>query len=242
MLSRLATTFTDLLYPPVCAGCSRCYDDDDRYFCPRCSVMLGWRDPVRCPLCEQPTTHRRQFCVGCQTRWPKAARIVTLGYYAGPLGHAVRVFKYGGIRSLGEYLEERLARRVVAEVGGIDRVVAVPGGRARARRRGFDPAVVVAGTVARWLAVPLDLGSIERARDGAALATRTRLDREVQVRGRFASRCDATVAGERVLVVDDVCTTGVTLDEVAGLLLDVGGARSVVGAVLARTVVDVQVV
>lgn len=230
------TPLVELLYPPSCVGCDTPAGGDDPFFCVRCSIMVAWRDPVRCPLCEQPVAVPRQWCAGCLEIWPRVERVIALGYYAGALRRAVRVFKYGGYRALGHWLGEMLARRVVREVGGIDAVVPVPGGRWRKKRRGFDPPAVVAGPVARWLAAPVEAGVVYRARDGDSSRTHQRVDREVEVRERFRCGAPGALAGARVLLVDDVYTTGASIEEVVRLLREEAGARSVVAAVLARTV------
>lgn len=228
----------DLVYPPSCAGCSARCADGDPYFCRDCAASIAWRDPVRCPCCDHPTVHPRSWCTWCRAVWPRVERVVALGYYAGALRSAIRIFKYGGYEGLGQVLAGRLADRVARELGGIDAVVAVPGGRTRRRRRGFDPPLVLAGPLARGLAVPLEKDVIVRARDGTHDASRSRMERELQVAGRFACRATGALAGKRVLIVDDVYTTGATLEEVARLVRDEAGARSTVGAVLARTVND----
>jgi competence protein ComFC len=238
----MIATLRDLVYPPTCAGCGRSHGGEDPYFCLRCAVLLAWREPIRCPLCEQPTTHRGLACEACQQRWPAVVRLITLGYYAGSLQRAVKLFKYGGCRPLGEYLGDRLGQRVVSELGGIDRVVPVPGGKVRARSRGFDPPAVVAAAVARWLGVPMDPTVLLRGTDGVSMTSRSRLDRELQVEGRFECRRPRALRGQRILLVDDVYTTGVSMEQGCQLLLEVAGARSVFGAVLARTVVDLRLV
>lgn len=228
----------DLLYPPTCAGCDGPPEPTDPYLCARCALTASWRDPIRCPLCEHPTTHPRQWCHWCLELWPRVERVVALGYYAGPLRRALRIFKYGGYEGMGAWLAEMLARRVVRELGGIDCIVPVPGGRTRRRRRGFDPPAVLARPLARWLAAPIEDAVIIRARDGDHVPSRRRLDRELEVHGRFTCPVRGVLAGRRVLVVDDVYTTGATIEEVGRLLREVAGARSVVGAVVARTVND----
>jgi ComF family protein len=232
----------DLVYPPACVGCGRGLDGGGEVFCPRCDVMVAWRDPARCRWCDHPTGQARRACPACLARWPRTGRVVALGYHAGPLRRALRAFKVGAWRRVGEALGEKLARRVVLELGGagVHRVVPVPGGRSRQRRRGFDPSEVVAAPVARALGVPLDSGLVERVRDGERSRALTRLDREVQVQGRFAWRRPAGATGHRLLLVDDVYTTGESMEEVARLALEEGGARSVLGAVVSRAVVDLS--
>lgn len=156
-----------------------------------------------------------------------------------PLTEVVRAFKFRRLDFLGEELGEILAvRRAVppesgetgAAVDPVDLVVPVPLPWPRRLRRGFNPAEVLAQPVARGLGRPLERLLIRRW--GRRQTGLSRRGRQRNLEGRL--RCRRRLDGERVLLVDDVLTTGVTLDAAARCLRR-AGAGSVVALAAVRT-------
>lgn len=186
----------DLLAPPQCAACDVTLAPDAADFCEACEPLL---EPAE-----------------------RAASGHAAYVYGGPMADAIRRFKYGGRSELAASLGARLAAAALPFAGEVDAVVSVPLHPRRLRERGFDQAALLARPVARALAVPLRAGVMRRARDTPPQASLERAARGRNVRGAF--RVFAS-AGRRVLLIDDVRTTGATLTECAETLRDAGAER-----------------
>jgi len=153
-----------------------------------------------------------------------------LGPYAGPLGRAVRALKYRGATRLAAWLGERLAGEVAGAGWRPTVVCAVPLHPSRRRRRGFDQALLLARRAAAALQVPCR-PLLARTRATRSQARLPREERLRNVRGAFRSD---PAPGARVLLVDDVLTTGATASACRAALL-AAGATQVRIAVVARS-------
>lgn len=130
--------------------------------------------------------------------------------HAGPMMDAIHRFKYGGRPEFGRVLGRHVAEGCLDHVGKVDRVLPVPLHRSRRMERGYDQAALLASVVARTLSLPLDVTSLVRVRDTGRQVGRGREGRLVSLRGAF--RAHPRLDGLRVLLVDDVVTTGATFD------------------------------
>lgn len=164
--------------------------------------------------------------------------------YAGPLPGLVLAFKnprgpFGPRPSAWrtvDYLADELARRIQHELVALpDRVVPIPLHPRRLQRRGFNAADLIARRVARKLGRPFDPALLERIRHTGTQAGRRAAERRENLRGAFRVRRGRTDGAGRILLVDDVLTTGSTLEAAADALL-AAGAREVWGLTLSATV------
>ena len=225
-LKPYAEALADLFYPRCCVGCSRRSSD---VLCRSCFEALPGITPPLCGRCGLPTAFEVYGCDGCRT--------VDLAFdgaraplrYEGVGKGAVHALKYGGYRPVVERL---MAPLMAGSLEGecFDAVVAVPLHRARLAKRGFNQAEVIGRAVAGRIVAPfLDkLRAVRGTRDQVEL---TATSRRQNVAGAFEAR--GPVAG-RVLLVDDVMTTGATLDECARVLKK-SGAGEVHALTLCRT-------
>ena len=214
-----------LLAPPACVACRAPLGEADRLLCPACVRALPWLRGVRCPGCGLPR-HRRSGCPAAgaafATAWSPLA-------YEGAARDLVQALKFRGALPVAELMAAQMAAGLPAGMRGVDAVVPVPAHRGRRRRRGFDPTGALAAALAPRLELPLEpclRRGGGRRQVGAARAER-----------RDPSRLAVTTTRappKRVLLVDDVHTTGATLDACARALTN-GGARWVVAASYART-------
>lgn len=191
-----------------------------------------------CPQCAAPSP-ARATCGRCLSHAPHYDRSIAAWRYAYPVDRLLQSFKYGARLTLAGLCAEH-----IAAAGGlhtdpfrpgpvrVDLVLAMPLHPRRLRERGFNQAVEIARPLARALGLPFDARTLERVRDTAAQAGLAHAARIRNVRGAFA--CIGDVRGLRVAVVDDVMTTGATLDEVAKTLKKAGAAH-VENWVAART-------
>lgn len=203
--------------------------------------LLELLAPERCAACDAPLTTPRAgvpagpegFCGGCGPLLERAPRAGSLGaafVYGGPLADAIRRYKYGGRSELAGPLGRLLASACLELAGRVELVVPVPLHAARLRARGFDQAALLTGPIARGLGASRLVDGLARVRPTAVQASLARERRVDNVRGAFAP--SPRVRGARVLVVDDVRTTGATLGEACAALVE-GGAAAVHALALA---------
>lgn len=151
--------------------------------------------------------------------------------YGGPLADAILRLKYAGRTDLARGLSELFADAALSYAGRVDRVIPLPLHATRLRERGFNQSALLAAPVARALGVRLDVSCLVRVRPTRDQAGLPRTQRAENVRGAFAVRRPVELG--RVLLVDDVRTTGATLATAAETLLR-AGAREVCTLALAR--------
>jgi competence protein ComFC len=162
-------------------------------------------------------------------------RAASWGFYEGTLVRAVLLLKFESIEPLGDLFAGMLAdlARSWGIAGGIDLVVPVPLHREREKERGYNQAAVIAKPLAKRLGLPYKPVLLTRIRPRPDKHVLSMEERWESVRGAFATRPGSAVDNLRVLLVDDVLTTGATLDSCARTLRD-AGAKSVVGLTVAR--------
>jgi len=221
---RLLEGLAELLFPTRCAGCEM----PGAVLCDACREALPRiARPGACPRCGAPYGHLT--CTECWSREWTFEAAVALGEFEAPLARAVALHKDAGERRLALVFGTLLAEEVAALWPGWAQGVAyVPATRAALRRRGFDHGRAIAASLATALEVPLlDALARTEALDQRSLG---RAARAANAAGSFSAR---GVVPARVLLCDDVFTTGATMDAAAGALLDVG-AEAVRAAAIAR--------
>jgi ComF family protein len=152
--------------------------------------------------------------------------------YAPPLDHYVHALKYRGARSLGRAFALLLAPALGDAAAQVDALVAVPLHRARRNERGYNQAQEIARTLAGRLGVPTLVRGIARRNATPAQTGQGALERRAQVAQAF--RVERALTGRSIAIVDDVVTTGATVNALAGEIKAAGAARCVAFAV-ART-------
>ena len=214
--------------PRSCLLCSA--PAGTRQLCRACLTDLPWHRQPQCPQCAAPTPDG-QTCGVCLKHPPAFGRTLAALAYAFPLDQMIPRLKYHGQLAIAPALGECLMR-AVERAPRPDRLIAMPLHPARIRERGFNHASEIAREVAKRLDLPLDTASCQRIRDTPPQMGLKHDARRRNVRGAFA--CSGDVRGQHIALIDDVMTTGTSLDELAATLKR-AGAREVTCWVAART-------
>jgi len=199
--------------------------------CPGCIGDLPRLPEQHCPICALPTP-LDEVCGACLKYPPAFDRTVVTWQYAFPASVLVQQLKYGGELALAPWLAERLADELNgAELPDI--IIPMPLHANRLRQRGFNQAALLAGHLSKRLDLAVDLGACRRIRDTPPQVDLPLKSRRGNIRNAF--RCDMDLSGKRIALVDDVMTSGSSLDELARVVKR-AGAREVAAWVVARTV------
>lgn len=224
-----------LLFPPLCQLCG---EPGEFPLCGECLHAFPQIRPPFCVRCGHPLPARGVpplRCRDCPGVGAAYARARAWGIYDGPLREAIHALKFGGRRALARPLGALMAGLAAADPGlhSVQAIVPVPLHPRRQRERGFNQALLLAAEVGRALGVPVEARVLARGRPTPSQAELSAVDREANVHGAFVLR--GAVRWGRVLVVDDVMSTGSTVGECARVLRR-GGAGEVAVLTLARTV------
>jgi ComF family protein len=234
----------DLLFPPRCGSCDAELPpvEDDVLLCRECRGALAPEDWTYCRRCGAPVSSERdrsESCEMCRGECLRFDGVVSQGTYRGELRGAILRMK----RPRGELLSATMGRWF-AVVRGPDVaalapnvVVPVPMFWRRRLARGTNSPDILAECLARRLRVPLEARMIVRTRDTVPQSRLKPRQRRTNVRHAFRLGARYALVGLRVVLVDDVLTTGATASEIAGVLKQ-AGASWVGVAVLARGIGD----
>jgi ComF family protein len=234
----LADGALGLVYPGLCQTCGRPLSLVEESFCDSCNRLL-FTDPVpACPACAATVGPHGVVggrCQRCRDENFAFAAALRLGEYDGLLRQVVLRLKDRRGEELAELLAECWASRSAAAFRALraDVVVPVPLHFWRRMWRGYNQSAALAGALSHALGIPAGRRWLRRVRHTPRQTAQSAAGRKENVRGAFAVRPGAVVAGQSILLVDDVMTTGATAAEAARTLRAAGAARVVV-AVLAR--------
>lgn len=203
--------------------------------CPGCVADLPELPVARCPVCALPTP-LGEVCGACLRHPPAFAATQAVFSYDFPLDALVQHLKYGGELALARFFANRLlatlqARRSQASTRP-DLIVPMPLHPERLKRRGFNQAAEIARHLGRGLEMDVALDQVFRQRNTPPQVALKLADRQKNLRGAFACRGD--FAGRRVALLDDVMTSGASLNALAECVKK-AGASEVETWVIART-------
>ncbi|MBU0515952.1 MAG: ComF family protein [Proteobacteria bacterium] len=227
------------MFPPLCLGCALPLAHDrpwGRELCPECARKTDFLTGAKCPRCGRPFEADRaadHWCGPCLSQPPPFDLARAAARHTGPLAEAVRGFKYHRRLGLLPGLSRMLAAAAVDLDPPADLVLPVPLHWRRRRERGFNQAWLLTRRVARHLGLPARSDLLRRIRFTAPQVGLTDTERRANVRGAFALSPHDGVDGRRVMLVDDVLTTGATARACARVLKK-GGASGVLVATLTR--------
>ncbi|MDE2366210.1 MAG: ComF family protein [Betaproteobacteria bacterium] len=211
-------------------NCLLCGAESRDDFCDPCRHDLPHLTRDHCMVCTLPLTGSR-ICGACLANPPAFDRSVAALEYAFPVDALLHALKYQANLAMARVLADLLAARI-DPVDLPDRIVPMPLHSARLHERGFNQALEIARRVSKKTGVALLPDVCQRVRDTPSQTGLPWKEREQNIRGAFT--CETSLEGKHIAVLDDVMTTGSTLNELAKVLRKRGATR-VSGWIVART-------
>jgi ComF family protein len=229
ILKRAIEIFLNLLFPSKCLLCHRLYPS---LICPDCLSQIKPFSGKTCSLCGVPLQGKSNLCFQCTINPPLFQKAIFYGLYEGKLEEAILRFKFQDHPDLAEPLGKLMIQKWLQSGNNVDLVTSVPLSSKRLRIRGYNQAELLARVVAKGLNVPYR-NLLKKKRETLEQSKLKREERLKNLIGVFQASSSQSLSGEKVLLVDDVLTTGATASECAKTLLSMG-ASSVYVLTLAR--------
>jgi ComF family protein len=234
--------FLELVYPPkchICQGFLISDGDGAGHICADCFESLVRITSPLCPVCGTPFISRVEqdhLCGDCLRNKPYFDALAAPFLYEGGIMDAIHQIKYNGrtyiAGSVGEFAAS-LAKERFGDTNGF-LMMPVPLHPKRLKERGFNQSLILARAIAQGLEIEIDFLSLRRIKYTQPQTGLKKIERRRNVRGAFGLAGSPDLKGKTVILVDDVATTGSTLNECAKVLKK-GGCKKVFCLALART-------
>ena len=229
-MTRLKGMALDLFFPRWCISCGR----EGEYICLSCSQSLTRIMPPLCPKCGQPQPGAT-LCPSCASWTAEIDGIRAPFQFDGVIRQAIHQLKYNNLRDMAGLLARLLSDYLATSPVPGEVLVPVPMHPKRLRERGYNQSLLLAQEMGRLTTLPVVADCLTRQHHALPQARTATVDeRRSNVANAFACR-DRSLKDKQVLLIDDVSTSGATLDACAGALKE-SGALSVWGLVLAKEI------
>jgi ComF family protein len=199
-------------------------------WCKACDDALPYLDAPHCPVCSLPSP-TGEPCGKCLKHPPLFSRTTSVFTYTFPLDKLILAMKYGGQLTLADAFAKKLVKHIGTHTLP-DYVIPMPLHPIKLRERGFNQSLLLATTIARQLNMVLLPDCCQRIRNTSSQSSLAWKERDKNVRNAF--RCDIDLSGKHVALVDDVLTTGASLNALAAATRQ-KGAKEISAWVVART-------
>jgi ComF family protein len=229
----------DFFFPLHCPLCGKILGENslDRP-CPSCLAQIKFFSHPCCPRCGlgfHTTWGEDHLCSACLTEHWDFSKARSLGPYEGLMAEVISRFKFRGSSRLAKPLGTLLAEYQDSEFlfSEFDLILPVPLHPQRLRERGFNQSLLLARRISRVHSILLDFTALQRIRHTQPQTELSGPERKKNIRGAFEVEKSAILSGKRILLIDDVFTTGATVQECSKVLLK-AGAKQVDVLTLAR--------
>jgi len=230
LFSLLKQKALNFLFPPRCVSCGK----GEAFLCRKCHNKLIYLQPPLCIRCSKPI-YTGTICHKCQSQIWDIDGIYSIFKYGGAIRQAIIQFKYENIKVLADPLSHFMVEYLKKHHLSFDIIIPVPIHRRRLRERGYNQSSLLAQRLSRMTRIPVAEGSLIRTKHTSPQAKTDNVEqRRKNIRNAF--KCvNHDISGKRILLIDDVCTSGATLNSCAASLKSVGAA-SVWGLTLAKEI------
>jgi len=240
-LKHVLTGLADIVFPPACLTCGAIFDHPEGLpFCPSCLSKIKFITSPLCVRCGMPfigTTGTDHDCGDCIISTPMFSSARAVGHYEDILLDAIHDFKYKGKSSLGKILGRWMSEYNYPSfnISSFTLIIPVPLHPKRLKERGFNQSVLLARELSGRFSIPLDIFTLKRQVCTEPQVHLGKKERESNVRNAFIVSDSKKISNQKIILVDDVYTTGSTVKECARILLK-EGALTVGVLTLARAI------
>lgn len=224
----LVHALLNVLFPPTCAVCKQA----GTLLCKDCTAAMPWLEGPLCEHCGRISSGRMGICSACQQRPLPLAQVRAPLLFQEPVTKVIHKLKYNGQFGLGQPLGDLMLRGWPRWRPEPDLLIPIPLHAARQKIRGYNQATLLAQQLGQALNLPVNTTTLKRTRDTQPQVHLSAAERLSNVAGAFTA-VDNHIAGQTILLIDDVYTTGATMSAAATTLLQAGAAY-VSGYCLAR--------
>ncbi len=218
-------SFLNILYPRHCPWCHEILKDQRSLICPECARMLTPIRGSRCMKCGHPVKEQEEFCGECLKRTHEFTAGCSVFLYNEGWKNSIERYKYFGCREYGDYYAACMSTllKEKQKIWKVQRIVPVPMYWRKERMRGFNQSWHLARMVGEQLSIPADNKLVRKIRNTKSQKKLTAEERMQNLSRAFEAR--ERIPGEHVLVVDDMYTTGSTIDAMAVCLRKAGAEK-----------------
>lgn len=215
--------FLNSIFPETCPVCSgKSQNHATAPICDECWNTIGPYSGPMCQRCGKPlVSDSATFCGGCLESEPAFEYARSFGLYDGVLRKAINHLKYYGMRRLAVPLAEMM---IGMQLPQVDAVIPVPLHKSRHRQREFNQSALLSRQMARNLKADLIINRLTKIRDTAPQVGLRHKERIRNVKNAFRVEDEGTISGKKIILVDDVVTTGSTIRECAKVLKKAGAS------------------
>ena len=214
------------LYPAKCRVCETFLGVTSMpYICASCWQDVQFFEPPWCDICGTPDVNGR--CDACATAPPRYGQLRSIAFYQTTLQRAIHLFKFEKKKVFAQHLVQLINTHIPADcsIAAYDFMLPIPIHKKRLQERGFNQATLLANGIAKTEDVPVLTDTLVRKRHTVAQSSLDREARQQNIVGAFEIRNPEVIRGKRLLVIDDVFTTGATIREAVNELWTVDPAE-----------------
>ena len=225
---KLKELLKEIFYPKnlTCSVCKR-ESFSGGWLCEGCKSIMPLNNKSICGHCGRATPYPVDYCDYCKDKQTYVDLARSVYEYEYPLNVLVRRLKYSGERYLAESFAKEMQSIYFKSIGYADCIVFVPMTKARKKERGYNQSEELAKALSKLIEVPIVSDVLVKTKDTDSQVGLERKERLKNVKGSISVKNRALIKNKRVLVIDDVMTTGATLEVIAEKLKDAGASEVV---------------
>ncbi len=251
---KILSKILEYIYPSniYCICCGSIINENHNYsICDYCMEEIDWVNERRCVKCgrqifeytekdmvdQGDCKDKKEVCVECEDKNHNFDKAYTCMVYNSRAKNIIKKYKFQGESYISEKLADIMADKIKFEEISADLITAVPSHIKKMKERGYNPAELVAKGVAQKIGTPFDGNLLKRIRYEKAMNKLTKTERSFNVMGSYDGNFNKSLDDKRIILIDDIYTTGSTV-EVCSEILKNMGAKSVTVITVASGVVE----